>query len=125
MAEERLSSRRPAVDLNMASEAELIERGLLPREMAQRIVAGRPYAMPEDLLRRPELQRPSWAPSIVKLLLDGRAAGMDAGLAASAGAMRRVHPSGVVVGVERGERPRVFLAHPLGQELVSAFVAAD
>ncbi len=121
-----VSSRRvPTIDLNAASEHELVERAQTSHELAGCIIAGRPYGAPEDLLRNPELHRPSWAPSIVKLLLDGRAWGTDTFVSPSPTAVRHTHRTGIVIGVEPGEPQRVFLAHPLGNELVSAFCGHD
>jgi hypothetical protein len=120
MAEGTPSRRLPAIDLNEASAQKLVEDAQLERELAELIVAGRPYAVPEDLLRRPELHKPAWAPSVVKLLLDGRTAGTDAMATPSTAVVLRFHHTGVVVGVERSKPSRVFLAHPLGLELASA-----
>lgn len=126
MTNERTPSKRiPAIDLNSATVHELIERAQLDHELARRIVEGRPYSVPEDLLRRDGLRRPSWAPSIVKLLLDGRTIGTDAAISLSRSAVRRTHRTGIIAGFDPGEPVRVFLAHPLGNELISANLAED
>src|SRR5437868_1993254 len=99
MTNERTASRRiPAIDLNSATVHELIERARLDHELARRIVEGRPYSLPEDLLRRDDLRRPSWAPSIVKLLLDGRTIGTDNPQPLSRAAVRRTHRTGIIAG---------------------------
>jgi hypothetical protein len=125
MQDDGAPSPLPVIDLNTVSEDKLIERAQVQRELARRIIAGRPYHSPEDLLRRPDLRRPSWAPSIVKLLLDARAAGMDAPTSLHQPIIRSAHRTGVVVGVERTDKTRVAIAHPLGQELASACLDDD
>jgi len=112
--------RLPAIDINTASHTDFVERAGFDDELARRIIAGRPYAVPEDLLRRSDLYRPSWAPHIVKLLLDGRTPGADTPLYVSRRATRHTHRSGVVFGIDRSDPPRAFITHPLGQEIASA-----